>query len=151
MTINEEIRENIEIFLINTIKKMIENEQFDTIYEIERIKYGDYNIIFNNDNIALHYKSIHFYFQFSEKKIEKNTLFGFSFGKGKTKLIKTKIGEMVDIYYKKMKEYQEIKDNKDMIDSLPDDIKKQILRKRKLENILEDNDSPNDELRDSAL
>ena len=30
---------------------MIENEQFDTIYEIERIKYGDYNIIFNRENI----------------------------------------------------------------------------------------------------
>ena len=44
--------------------------------------------------------------------------------------------------------YQDIKKHKETIDALPDDVKKSILRKRKFEAIIEDNDFPEDELRD---
>ena len=149
MTIHEEIKQDMEDFLYKEISKMIENEEFTTLYDIEKIKYGDYNIKITYDHsIEFLYNGISFYLQKEIITQHKKTFFSIKYGKDIETKTLTRIGKIIELFYSEQMKYQDIKKHKESIDALPDDVKKSILRKRKFEEIIEDNDFPEDELRD---
>ena len=150
MTINEEIKKEMHIFLMKEIQNLIDTEDFETLYKIETIKYGDYDIKINYEqNISFSFAGVSFYFPKYTKKYHHKTFLTIKYGAEiETKHI-TELGKLEELYYEGQKKYHEIRDNKNIINALPDNVKNSILRKRKLEVIISDDliEFPEDELR----
>jgi len=128
--IEEKIREEMEKFIINSIQDMIDNENFLSLYEIDKYEFGQYKLSIYDykETVRVYNKNINFYFLKKNKIEYKKTFLGIKYGPIKTHSNLTKIGEKIEDYYAARKHYQKIQDNKKVIDYLPEDLKKNIKR-----------------------
>ena len=140
MTIDNEIKQNMEEFIITEIRKMITNEDFETLYSLEKIKYGKYHVNIKQNHILIHFNDCQFKFPYeTETETEHHkSFFGFKYKKT-SKIELTEIGKIQELYYKEQRKFETLKKNKDKLDALPENIKKDILRKRKFKEITERN------------
>jgi hypothetical protein len=140
MSIKHDIKDILEDFLYNEINKMIIDEDFETLYSIEKKRFGDYGILINNDSILVKSKTIIFEFPYYEISYHRKKFLGISYGKSITDKKETKIGKIYNKYYVMMTEYEKQKDYDNMINSLPTDIKKKLIRKNKYNTLNLDNE-----------
>lgn len=135
-TIDNEIKTLMEDFIVNEMQKMIDNNKFNSIHDIEEKNFGEYNIKLRSGEIIFRYNTNNFYFP-SVKIIEyRNKFLGIEYGKIVKKKLLTRVGKIREQYINAYSNYEEIIKNQEKIDALPEEIKKNILRRRKFKNII---------------
>ena len=144
MEIKEHIELKISEYLVSRLNKLIDDEDY-YLSKLSSKRFGHYDISIHKDYIKVASRSTKFYFNFKEEIIEDKTFFGFKkiffFKLGENEIIKnTIIGKLKD----KLNLYKEQQNNleahKDMINSLPDDVKKDVIRLQKFKTIIDDDD-----------
>ena len=135
MNIVEKVRNEMEKFIIDSIQDMIDNDKFETIYELEKYKFGQYKLKLGYDRVDVNAGSIYFTFPKYTKTEYRKTFLNIPYGK-KIEIKKiTKIGEKIKEFENAMNYHNELKKNQDLIDYLPDDVKKEIKREHFLTKI----------------
>ena len=144
-TIKNEITDKMEEFIISNIMKLIQDENFETIHEIEKLTFGKYSIKIDYKNnfifsIISSFSDVAFVIENATKSKHFKTFFGFEYGKEIVTTSLTKVGNALNLYNKERDKFNDIKYHKETIDALPDDVKKSILRKRKFNTFSIKND-----------
>jgi len=137
--IKNKITEEMSNFIVNEIQKLIDDEKFETIYELEKIKFGKYFIRYSyNDDIIFYNGNISFLIPRYNTKPYFKTFLGIKYGKELNKETLTKYGEKLNEFENAQKDFEFIKENKEILDYLPKDVKNNIIRKEKFKNIIVD-------------
>jgi len=102
---------------------------------LDDVKFGDYSIKIGYNAITMIAKDISFTFEEYFITSYRKKFWFISYGKEIKVKELTRIGKIREIYYKKEIEYQKEKEYKSMINSLPDNHKKNITRKQKFESL----------------
>jgi len=145
-TLKEEIIDKMTKFLINKIKDMIEKKDFKSIYELENIKYGEYKILVYLHHITLKTNDVSIELRLENHFVKRKKInlsfinYTLEYGNKINCSEKTELGKIVDLYLEEQKKYKTLIEHKNMIKSLPDEERKNILRKRKFPNIFDDDD-----------
>ena len=133
ISIREQIRKNIEDFLITSLQDLIDKKDYN-MWKLTNIYYGKYLIHLTETDIRVKSRETTFTFDYIESKSKYKTFFGYKFFERKIKS-KSKIGIMKDKIEKLFNIERELEQHKDMIDSLPEKEKKKILRTVKMVNL----------------
>ena len=131
----QEIKDILENYLYDEINKMIIDEDFETLYNLDKKKYGKYFIRVNESSIIMKTRTIIFEFPYYDISHHQKKFLGISYGKFIIDKKETRIGKMYNKFYVMKKKYDKQKEYEIMINGLPTDTKKKLIRKSKFNSL----------------
>jgi len=137
--IKDNIKQLLEDFIYDEINKMIINNQFKSIYKLDDITFGDYKIKVEYNSIRIGTRDVSFVFDDYDTSYYRKKFLSIPYGKNIKVKTFTRIGKIRELYYEKEKEYLKEIEYTSMINGLPDEYRKNITRKEKIKEVLDEN------------